>query len=253
MSIRQYWFVLWELTKRELKRKYARSFLGILWSCVYPLMRMALVVVLFSTIFNKGIDKYPAYYFVGFLMFEFFATATQTSLTTLKDNRNLLIKSKLPRELFVLSRVLTAFVNFLLGCIPFALVLACHRTPITINYYMIPIVLLLLLIFTTGVSYAVSIWFVFQRDAGNIYSNFIFILRFFVAMFYSIDWVAAGVRWVIEHNPVYLYIYILRQGVVYGQRPEWMYVRNGIIWAAGMFVVGILIFKRYENDVVERL
>lgn len=38
MSIRQYWFVLWELTKRELKRKYARSFLGILWSCVYPLM-----------------------------------------------------------------------------------------------------------------------------------------------------------------------------------------------------------------------
>ena len=209
MSIRQYWFVLWELTKRELKRKYARSFLGILWSCVYPLMRMALVVVLFSTIFNKGIDKYPAYYFVGFLMFEFFATATQTSLTTLKDNRNLLIKSKLPRELFVLSRVLTAFVNFLLGCIPFALVLACYRTPITINYYMIPVVLLLLLIFTTGVSYAVSIWFVFQRDAGNIYSNFIFILRFFVAMFYSIDWVAAGVRWVIEHNPVYLYIYIL--------------------------------------------
>lgn len=60
MSIRQYWFVLWELTKRELKRKYARSFLGILWSCVYPLMRMALVVVLFSTIFNKGIEKYPA-------------------------------------------------------------------------------------------------------------------------------------------------------------------------------------------------
>ena len=220
---------------------------------MYPLMRMALVVVLFSSIFNKGIDKYPAYYFVGFLMFEFFATATQTSLTTLKDNRNLLIKSKLPRELFVLSRVLTAFVNFLLGCIPFALVLACYRTPITINYYMIPVVLLLLLIFTTGVSYAVSIWFVFQRDAGNIYSNFIFILRFFVAMFYSIDWVAAGVRWVIEHNPVYLYIYILRQCVVYGQRPEWMYVRNGIIWAAGMFVVGILIFKRYENDVVERL
>lgn len=253
MSIRQYWFVLWELTKRELKRKYARSFLGILWSCVYPLMRMALVVVLFSTIFNKGIDKYPAYYFVGFLMFEFFATATQTSLTTLKDNRDLLIKSKLPRELFVLSRVLTAFVNFLLGCIPFAAVLAWYRASVTVYYLMIPIVLLLLLIFTTGVSYAVSIWFVFQRDAGNIYSNFIFILRFFVAMFYSVDWVAAGVRWVIEHNPVYLYIYILRQCVVYGQRPEWMYVRNGIIWAAGMFVVGILIFKRYENDVVERL
>ena len=62
-------------------------------------------------------------------------------------------------------------------------------------------------------------------------------------MFYSVDWVAAGVRWVIEHNPVYLYIYILRQCVVYGQRPEWMYVRNGIIWAAGMFGIRIYISR----------
>lgn len=253
MSIRQYWFVLWELTKRELKRKYARSFLGILWSCVYPLMRMALVVVLFSTIFNKGIDKYPAYYFVGFLMFEFFSTATQTSLTTLKDNRNLLIKSKLPRELFVLSRVLTAFVNFLLGCIPFALVLACYRANVTVYYLMIPVVLLLLLVFTTGMSYLVSIWFVFQRDARNIYSNFIFILRFFVAMFYSVKWVTDGVRCVIEHNPLYVFIYIMRQCVLYGQKPELMYIIQMVVWAIGIFLVGVIVFRKCENEVVERL
>ena len=253
MSIRQYWFVLWELTKRELKRKYARSFLGILWSCVYPLMRMALVVLLFSTIFNKGIDKYPAYYFVGFLMFEFFATATQTSLTTLKDNRNLLIKSKLPRELFVLSRVLTAFVNFLLGCIPFAAVLAWYRAQVTVYYCMIPVVLLLLLAFTTGVSYMVSIWYVFQRDARNIHTNFLFILRFFVAMFYAVEWVSDGVQWVIKHNPVYAYIYVMRQCVVYGQWPEAMYLYQIVIWSAAMLLAGMLIFKKYENEVVERL
>ena len=253
MSIRQYWFVLWELTKRELKRKYARSFLGILWSCVYPLMRMALVVVLFSTIFNKGIDKYPAYYFVGFLMFEFFATATQTSLTTLKDNRNLLIKSKLPRELFVLSRVLTAFVNFLLGCIPFALVLACYRANVTVYYLMIPVVLLLLLVFTTGMSYLVSIWFVFQRDARNIYSNFIFILRFFVAMFYSVKWVTDGVRCVIVHNPLYVFIFIMRQCVLYGQKPELMYIIQMVVWAIEIFLIGVIVFRKCENEVVERL
>jgi len=214
---------------------------------------MALVVVLFSTIFNKGIEKYPAYYFVGFLIFEFFATATQTSLTTLKDNSSLLIKSKLPRELFILSRVLTAFVNFLLGCIPFAAVLAWYRAAVTIYYFMIPVVLLLLLIFTTGMSYLVSIWFVFQRDARNIYSNFIFILRFFVAMFYSVDWVADGVKWVIQHNPLYAYIYVMRQCVVYGRMPEGMYITQMFAWAIGMFGFGILVFKKYENEVVERL
>ena len=70
-TLTQNWFPLWELTKRELKRKYARSYLGILWSIFYPMLRMALVVFMFSTVFNKGIDKYPAYYFVGFLLYEF--------------------------------------------------------------------------------------------------------------------------------------------------------------------------------------
>jgi len=214
---------------------------------------MALVVVLFSTIFNKGIDKYPAYYFVGFLMFEFFATATQTSLTTLKDNRNLLVKSKLPRELFVLSRVLTAFVNFLLGCIPFAAVLAWYRARVTVYYCMIPVVLILLLVFTTGVSYIVSIWYVFRRDARNIYTNFLFILRFFVAMFYAVEWVSDGVQWVIKHNPVYAYIYVMRQCVIYGQQPGSMYLYQIVVWAVVLLVVGILTFKKYENEVVERL
>lgn len=253
ISIRQGWFVLWELTKRELKRKYSRSFLGILWSCVYPLLRMILVVLLFSTIFNKGIDKYPAYYFVGFLMFEFFATATQTSVTTLRDNRDLMIKSKLPRELFVLSRVLTAFVNFLLGCIPFALVLAWYRANVTLYYLWVPVVLVLLLIFTTGVAYAVSIWYVFRRDAMNIYSNILFILRFFVAIFYSIDWVSEGVQTAIRHNPLYIFIYIGRQFLIYGQGVEITYIKRIIIWVAAVFAIGLLIFKRYENEVVERL
>lgn len=252
-KIRQYWFVLWELTKRELKRKYSRSYLGILWSCVYPLMRMALVVFLFSTIFNKGIPKYPAYYFVGFLIFEFFATATQTSLTTLRDNRDLLIKSKLPRELFVLSRVLTAFVNFLLGCIPFALVLALYRTRITLFCLWTPLILVLLLLFTTGIAYIVSVWFVFFRDAQNIYSNVIFILRFLVAIFYSVDWVSNNVRWIIQRNPIYTYIYIIRQSIVYGQKTEISYLINALIWAILMIMIGIVYFKKNENDIVERL
>lgn len=87
----------------------------------------------------------------------------------------------------------------------------------------------------------------------NIYSNFIFILRFFVAMFYSVEWVADGVKWVIQRNPLYAYIYVMRQCVVYGQWPETMYLVQMVAWAFGMLAFGILIFKKYENDVVERL
>ena len=252
-NVKQYFFVLWELTKRELKRKYARSFFGILWSCIYPLFRMVLVVWLFSTIFDKGINRYPAYYFVGYLLYEFFITATQNSLTTLKDNRDLLIKSKLPRELLVLSRVLTAFVNMILGCIPFALVLAIYRAKVTAYYAYVPIVLILFLIFTAGISFMLSIWYVFRRDAKNIWNNFTMIMRFFIALFYHISWVSDGVQAFIRNNPIYGFIYTCRNYLIYGEKVETFYLAEIGVWTVLVFALGFLIFRKYENEVVVHL
>ena len=190
--ISEYKFALWELTKRELKRKYARSYMGILWSIFYPLLRMILVVLMFSFVFSRGIDKYPAYYFAGFLMYECFSSATTTSLTCLKDNRDFLFKTKLPREILVLSRVMTAFVNTILGFIPFILVLIVYRAEITINIVFVPGIIVLFFIFTIGVSYTLSIIFTIFPDIRNIHENVLFILRFFVALFYSVNWITGN-------------------------------------------------------------
>ena len=169
--ISEYKFALWELTKRELKRKYARSYMGILWSIFYPLLRMILVVIMFSFVFSKGIDRYPAYYFAGFLLYECFSAATTTSVTCLKDNKDFLFKTKLPRELLVLSRVLTAFVNTLLGFIPFILVLIVYKARLTINVVYVPGILLMFLLFTIGVSYVLSIIYTVFHDIRNIHNN----------------------------------------------------------------------------------
>lgn len=251
--ISEYKFALWELTKRELKRKYARSYMGILWSIFYPLLRMILVVFMFSFVFSKGIDKYPAYYFAGFLLFECFNTATTTSLTCLKDNRNFLFKTKLPRELLVLSRVLTAFINTLLGFIPFILVLIVYKANVTIYIFYMPIILVLFLLFTVGVSYALSIIYTVFPDIRNIYANLLFILRFFVAIFYSLDWMSDGIQNFVVHNPLYAYIKLTRDCIVYGTKPEIFFLNEIVIWSLGMFLFGKMIFKVCVNRIMERL
>jgi len=251
--ISEYKFALWELTKRELKRKYARSYMGILWSIFYPLLRMILVVFMFSFVFSKGIDKYPAYYFAGFLLFECFSTATTTSLTCLKDNRDFIYKTKLPRELLVLSRVLTAFFNTLLGFIPFILVLLVYRARLTINIFYMPVVFLLFLLFIAGTSYVLAIIFTIFPDIWNIHANIVFILRFFVAMFYSIDWVSEGIQNFIVHNPLYAFIKITRDCMVYGNKPEMYFVIEILIWSVAMYLLGKVIFKLFINRIMVRL
>ena len=52
---RQYIFVIKQLTGREIKRKYARSYLGIMWSVLGPLLNMIVMSLIFSYMFKKSI------------------------------------------------------------------------------------------------------------------------------------------------------------------------------------------------------
>ncbi|MBQ7775415.1 MAG: ABC transporter permease, partial [Lachnospiraceae bacterium] len=63
--LQQYLFVIRELVTREIKRKYARSSLGILWSVLNPLLNMSVMSLIFSTIFERNIDNFPIYYLTG--------------------------------------------------------------------------------------------------------------------------------------------------------------------------------------------
>ena len=59
---KQYMFVIQELTSREIKRKYARSYLGIIWSVLNPLLMMTVLSMIFTQLFNRSIENYPIKY-----------------------------------------------------------------------------------------------------------------------------------------------------------------------------------------------
>ena len=186
-------YVMRELTKREIKRKYARSYLGIAWSVLSPLLSMILVSFIFSHIFSRDIENYPAYYYMGYIVMAFFTTATTTSMTSLKDNKNLMLKSKLPRRTFVLSRVYTALVNMGFSLIAYIFVMVYFKITPGLTMLLFPVDVFFLLLFTMGVSYALSIWFVFHQDTRNIYAIIeMVITRFSAIRNYSEMWLMTG-------------------------------------------------------------
>ncbi len=250
---REYFYALWELTKRELRRKYARSYLGILWSSLYPFLRMLLVVFMFTRIFDKGIDRYPAYYFTGYLIFEFFNVSSCTAVTTLCDNKDLLIKTRLTRKTFVISRVNTAFINFLLGCIPFIGVLIYFKAHFSWASFLIIIDMFFLYLFVLGMSYIVSIGYVHFKDLKKIYIQVVNLWRFFVALFYSIEWMSPSVRKIIEANPMYAFIKVGRDCLIYGQVSDRRYFMEIIIYSLFVYIIGSLIFETNRSIDLSRL
>lgn len=252
-NIRQYLFLIRQLTGREIKRKYARSALGILWSVLNPLLSMGVLSLIFSQMFRRSIENYPVYYLTGYLLWQAFTGATTSSVTTLADNRALLLKVKFPMELFILTRSYAALVNLGYSLVAYGGLLLFYRIPLGWEVLAALPVILSLFLFSLGVSYLLAAAYVFFGDVKHLYSVALTLWMYCSAIFYPVEQLSGPIRRVVELNPVYACITCLRGAVLEGRFPgpaalAWMGA-----WGLGMYALGTLVFRGLRGKIMQRL
>lgn len=250
---KQYRFALKQLVSREIKRKYARSYLGIVWSVLNPLLTMAVMSMIFSTIFKRSIENFPIYYLTGSILWGFFSQSTNAAMTALVDNKSLLLKVKLTKQTFVLSRILTALANLGYTLIAYVLMLLVFRVSPSITMLLFPIAIIFLMLFATGISYILSITYVFFGDIKYLYSVVLTVWMYMSALFYPVESITPVMQDIVNANPIYAYIQFSRECVMYQKVPDavvWMKVMG---WGVGIFLLGYYIFKRKENSVMQKV
>lgn len=250
---KQYFFVIRELTSREIKRKYARSYLGIIWSVLNPLLTMAVMSLIFSYMFKRSIENFPLYYLTGNIFWSLFSGATNSAMTALVDNKTLLLKAKLPKQTFVLSRVYTALTNFGYTCIAYVLMLIIFRVKPSWTMLLFPLDVALALVFAAGIGYMLSILYVFFADIKYLYSVLLTLLLYMSAIFYPVTSLPPVLQNVIGYNPIYMSIYIAREAVVYNRVPHYSAWIKLALAAAISLAIGLMVFKKKENDVMQRV
>ena len=250
-GIKQYIFVIHELTAREIKRKYARSVLGIVWSVLNPLLFMIVMSLVFSG-YTLNSTTYPVYYITGFTMWTMFNTATTTSMTAFEDNKNLFQKTKLPRVIFVLSRDYTALVNLGFSCIALLIVLACFRVRLNWTVIIFFVDVIFEMIFSIGVSFILATIYVFYKDIKFLWRNFIVLLVHMVAVYIPIERYPENLHEITRKNPLYFYPNIARRCVLEGTY-DIQELKLMVWWAIIVFTIGLLVFKFKENEIVKKL
>ena len=249
-KLKQYAFVLSELAGRELKRKYARSYLGVLWSVLNPLLSMVVMSLIFSTMFRRSIENFPVYYLTGTIIWNMFTGATNSAMTSLVDNKTLMIKSKLPRQIFPLSRILTSLVNFGYSLLSYVLIVALFGIAPSIHLLTFPVAVILLFLFSVGFSYILTIMYTFLADIKYLYSILLHLWTYLCAIFYPIDRLSEQMQRVVRVNPMYVYIAAARKCVMYHEWPttvEWIQMFG---WGIGMYVLGKLVFEAFKNKIM---
>lgn len=252
-QLKQYFFVIKELTGRELKRKYSRSKLGIIWSVLSPLLSMIVISLIFSQMFRRSIEKFPVFYLCGNVLWSLFTTGTNTAMTALVDNKQMLIKVKIPMQVFVISRVYTAFINFIYSLIAFIPILIVFRVRLNWTILFLPVVVLLELLFVIGFSMMLSVGYVFFGDLKHLYGIVLTLWMYLSALFYPVNSLPGMMVMVVGNNPVYLFIDAMRWIVLEGSLQPWTSFLKMVIWSAGMYLTGTWIFRKRKNKVMQKM
>lgn len=250
---KQFAFVVRQLTAREIKRKYARSYLGIVWSVLNPLLSMAVLSLIFSQLFRRSIENYPIYYLTGYILWQTFTGATNAAMTTLVDNKMLLLKVKFPMDLFILTRVYTALINLGYSLVAYVLMLVVFQVTPKWTMLFSPVVIFCLIVFSLGISYMLATAYVFFGDIKHLYSVVLTLWMYCSAIFYPVEQLQGFIRVVIWNNPLYTYIHCLRKAVMYGTLPDTVEFLQMILWAAAIYGLGYGIFRRCRSKILQKI
>ena len=242
-----YRFLLGQLVSRDFKNKYRRSYLGILWSLLNPLLMMIIVSAVFSFVFRFQIQNFQVYLILGQFIFNFFSEATQVSLQTVCGNAQLIKKVYLPKYIFPLSKTVFSFINSLISLIAVVLVMFYYRVPLTVNVLYLPILFITYFMFTLGVGLTLSALTVFLRDTQYLYGLVITALGYLTPIFYPIDSLAPWMQYLIKLNPLYHYLSFFRTVMLYGSAPSISSVLVCVGLGLSVFLFGLSFFFKKQN------
>ena len=250
LNFSKYKFLLYELVKRDIKIKYRRSALGILWSFLNPLLMMIVLTIVFSTFFQRDIPNYPVYLLTGRLIFDFFSGSTRAAMVSIRSNASIMKKVYVPKYIYSLSVIISNFVNFLISLIVLVLVMIATGASFSVFNLAGILTIIPLFILTLGVGLILATVTVFFRDIEYLYGVFMTLFMYGCAIFYPISIVPSQFLPFFLANPVYSAISSFRDSILYGQLPAigpFLYLST---FALVSLIIGVIIFYKYQNKFI---
>lgn len=247
---KKYYNLLFEMVRRDIKVKYKRSVLGLMWSILNPLLMMIVMTIVFSTLFKSDIENFPIYLLAGQITFSFFSEATNMAMMSIITNGSLLKKVYIPKYIFPASKTIFALVNFLFSLIAVGIVAIFTKLTISIHIIALPLLILYVFLFSLGIGLILASYAVFFRDLVHLYGIFLLVWTYFTPIFYPIRIIPEKFIVFIKLNPMYHYINYFREILLYNRWPTLKMNIICLIFAGISLIVGAIIFYKNQNELV---
>lgn len=246
----KYKSLLSELVRKDIKIKYRRSVLGILWSFLDPLFSMIVLSIVFSTLFSKDIPNYPVYYLSGMLAYSLFRGGSTSAMNSLVNSAGIWKTIYVPKYLYILSSVLSNFVTYVLSLLVLFAIMIVMNVPFTIYIIFASLPILALIIITIGVGLIMGTLNVFFRDMQHLYSVVTLVLMYALPIFYPADIVPDSFKFIQDFNPLFHIMVCLRDCFLYGRLYPIPSLLYAMIFGIVILGIGLVLLYKYQDKFV---
>lgn len=244
-NFKKYRFLLSELVVKEIKLKYRKSYLGILWTLIEPLLTMIVLYLVFSKLRKNNDSTFAVYILTGRLLYSYFSRATKAAMKSIRVNSQMIKKVYVPKYIYPLASVISQFVTFLISLIVLAGVSIVLKIKPTIYIVEAIVPILILFFMVLGVGLILATMAVFFRDMEYLWEVVLMIIMYCSAIFYYPSMVSDN-SWILNMNPLYAVIFNFRNAILEGVPLD----PGALIYSSAFSVIALVlgIWLLYKNQ-----
>ena len=245
--------LIWIFAVNDLKLRYRNSVLGFFWSFLEPLLLLAILYVVFTQIFSSKVEEYPLYLLSGLILWNLFSRSTSSSLQSMLIKSGIITKIYFPREILVLSSVLTSFIMFSFEIVVFFIFMVAFQFVPSASILFLPIPMAFFFLLILGVSFALSVTNVFFRDIQSIWAILLQAGFFITPIIYRLDMFPQTVQKILHYSPLVQIFEMIHNAILYHTLPNSLDIGYTFFISVIILIIGYSIFHRFEAKAVEEL
>jgi ABC-type polysaccharide/polyol phosphate export permease len=241
------------LVSNSIKTRYKRSSLGVVWTLLNPLLSTLVLTVALSQLMRFQIENYPVYLLTGLITWNFLSQITHTAMNNLVWGSSLLKRIYIPRTIFALSVLGNGIINLGLSLIPLILIMFVMGQPITWTFLLLPFAILLLAMFTLGLSLFLSTIAVYFVDMVEIFRVLTQAWFYLTPIIYPFEFVPPWFQSFLILNPMTWMVSIFRSLIFLGELPSLQVVVVATAVSVFTLLIGWWLFTRKADEFAYRI
>jgi ABC-2 type transport system permease protein len=211
---------------------------------------MLVMIAVFSQVFRYNTENYPIYLLTGQVVFAYFSEATNAAMFSIVNGGPLIKKVYIPKYILPIAKIAASSVQLTVSLIAVMIMLILTQSTIHWTLLLSPVLIVYVVIFTSGVGLILATAVVYFRDIVHLYSVFLTALMYFTAIFYPVTILPDLFQKLILLNPLYHYIKYLRMIVISGKIPTLSDNLACMAFSFAFLFLGLYVFRKYQDDFI---